>query len=346
MPARPRALVWPPARGRNDDLGTLDGLMIALAFFSAFLAILDWLDRPRFVFGYVPGPSWTLPGQNWAASPAIFLRPPFYGLSPFAWLLLLDLLVCIAFLVHFVVAGENGPGVGPYARHNWWDLVGMVPLGLFVVVDWGIFGCASWAAIASCPGPNVYGLDDVAFLWHLGIVVVAAARITWIGEWILGERVIRRFARRYEEAIVAEIGDAVLLRALDTTEAILTSGHYTQSLGTAIDRKRPEIDALVRKNLEAHRTTAILAQPEFVQDAIRKAEQGVIDSVVLTLTSAELDRIVRDTIHVMLKDFKSEIAKGRWVEKALEEHGGTASRSASAAGTGARHRGSGGLPGP
>lgn len=296
--------------------GLEDLAMILLAVASVTIVIADIVYRPRIIFSDVPSGFLGIPPEGWADT-ARTLRDPVAGWEPFWILVAVDFLITLIFAIEFFVKARQYGSLGAYAKDNWFDVVGLFPMALFVALDWYFAGCSDLPMLAGCQAAKGAGLIRLLRFARIIRVVTAASRLARAANMTLGEQVVSKVFGKYKAILVAELTTPILLQAINITQGIVTRGKYAESVGKELDAKRDEIYAIIIKNLEARRSTQVITQPEFVRAAIRKAEEEVLNSVVLTLTSEELNKIIADTVDRVLEDFKRELKKKEWAQVAF-----------------------------
>lgn len=300
--------------------GLEDVLMILLALASVTLVLADIFYRPRLIFSDVPSGFLGLPPEGWADTPRT-LRAPIAGWEPFWIIVAIDAAITLVFILEFVVKSREYGSVAKYARDNWFDVVGMFPMGFFVALDWYLAGSSSLTLLATNAGARGASIVRLLRFARIIRVITAASRLARAANMTLGEQVVSKVFNKYKAILVAELTTPILLQAISITQGIITRGKYAESVGKELDAKRDEIYSLIIKNLEARKATQTLTQPEFVRAAIRKAEEEILDTVVLTLTSEELNKIIADTVDRVLEDFKRELKKKEWAHVAFNREG-------------------------
>lgn len=261
--------------------GVVDALMIALALVSVTLVILD-----------------------------IFARQRLYDWGVFGWVVLVDFLITLVFVVDFV-RDARGMTPGRILREKWFDLVGMVPMGAFILMEAAAegvpFGAALTGAQRLTGAAAAGGLVRLFRLVRIIRIVQAFSRFLRATNMTFGEQVTKRFFDKYRRIIVAELTTPIMVAGITVTQEIIIRMKFLDAAGKSLDAKRPEIHAAVLEALKKnHVPENMLTQP-FVEKLVNDIENAVVNTVVDTLTGPELNKLTQEMIVEVLENFKKQL---------------------------------------
>ena len=174
---------------------------------------------------------------------------------------------------------------------NWYEAIAFLPL----TVD--ILGLGRWFLLLQ--------------------VAIVFTRFSEALDRAFGERILNRMFDRYKAMLVEELTTPLLVRLVVIIQNALVKGRYMESLGKNLDRRRPEIHAIVLKAVEANPKVARLHRIPRVKEAVSDAVEGVVDSAVASLTSEEMNRLISESLHEVFEDLKQEINKREWKERGV-----------------------------
>lgn len=148
-------------------------------------------------------------------------------------------------------------------------------------------------------------------------IVVVLTRLSIGLDRHLGERALTRLFGRYKSALVEELTDPILIQATYITQDVLENGQYARSIGTSLDRQRPEIHTTVDKAVRANPRMGRLLRIPGTQRIIRETVDATLDSAIEALTSEEMDQVVEETMEEVFEDFRAEVGKRKWKERGV-----------------------------
>jgi len=207
------------------------------------------------------------------------------------WLRYVDYAAILLFGLGFLGKVLSAEDAVWHLRHNWYEIIAFLPITL-----------------------DLFQLGRWFFLLQIAIVFT---RFSEALDRAFGERVFRSMFERYKSALIEELTAPLLLRLVSVIQMGLARGRYMETLGRKLDSRRPEIHAIVLKAVEANPKVARLYQIPAVQDKVRDAVEGVVDSAVASLTSEELHQIVSQALYEVFEELKTEIDKKSWKEQGV-----------------------------
>ena len=260
-----------------------DVLMILLALVSVTLVLLD-----------------------------IFFRPFLYAWGVFGGVVLADFLITLVFAGEFVYQLDRKQSVGRLLRDRWFDLIGLVPLAAFVVLEATLRGVPLWPALTGevmllGAGARAGGLLRLFRFVRVVRIVQAFSRFLRATNMTFGEQVTKRVFDKYRRIIVAELTTPIMVAGISVTQEIVIRMKFLEAAGKSLDAKRPEIHAAVLEALKKNNVPEnVLAQP-FVAKVVRDVESAVVNTMVETLTGPELNKLVQEMIVEVMENFKQQL---------------------------------------
>ncbi len=208
----------------------------------------------------------------------------------------LDTLFCILAALEFMTRSGLRWDRRSYILTHIFDFIALVPAILLVRND--VFSANLWA-------------------W-----LILAARTTRLADRLLGDGFvalsITRVLERFEQAVT----DRVLLRLLEGVERGLAGGRLGSTAGAALAANREAILARIRSSRPSMDKVP-LGQVLGLEQRVRDVETQTFDAVVEVMSSAEVDRALRDVLTAALTDLRTGLG--------AVEHPGSPARPASAA---------------
>jgi hypothetical protein len=139
--------------------------------------------------------------------------------------------------------------------------------------------------------------------WVLLIVaaVVALAVLTgFVGRALLRrglrEPFVVRLINRASERVVVVIKRPITIAVLDEVAAVLSTGHYTRNIASALDENREEIKQMFVDKIKGDRSTKRLGLLPFTDRLVDEVTETAIRVVLEVLADPRTDELVSDII--------------------------------------------------
>lgn len=252
-----------------------------------------------------------------APSPHRIARRERLIILDYALLSLAFLSLFIFLVAHIIALGEAERTVLRWVDYAAIMLFGLGFLARLISAESTLrYLARSWfEALAFLPiTVDVFGLGRWFFILQIAIVL---ARFSEALDRTFGERVFHRMFARYKAMLVEELTDPILLRLATSIQGVLHRGRLMESLGRNLDKRRPEIHAAVLKAVEANPKVRRLYAIPMVQDRVREAVEGAVDSAVASLTSEEMHRLVSESLYEVFEDLKADIVRKHWKDEGV-----------------------------
>lgn len=203
----------------------------------------------------------------------------------------IDLAIVGIFAVELVVRSGRARSRSAYVRSHWYDVIGLIP-------------------IASV------GLRAVRLVRLARIYVVQ--RLDWEGERSWEFALVRAVIVRFRDVLLEEITTPVIMAGIRLVKAPLKRARFASVVGSTIDTQRRQVHAVVRASLRNTKGVKRLAGTKAGQRLTEEVTELVLDSVVDTLHSDEMNDLVANSVEDVLvavadnvKDSAYEFSGGR-----------------------------------
>lgn len=260
----------------------IDGAMILLALVSVTLVCVD-----------------------------LFARGWLYDKGIFREVVIIDLVITGIFLVDFI-AENRGKTPLRILRDDWFDVVGLVPMIAFVWLEakaGGVaFGDAFNETVRLGGGAAASGsLLRLFRLVRIVRIVQAFSRFLRATNMTFGEQVTKRLFDKYRRIIVAELTTPIMVAGIAVTQEIVIRMKFLESIGKAVDEKRPEIHAAILEALEKNKIPQDFLTRPLIEKVVKDVENAIVNALVSTLTGPELNRLTQEMIVEVMENFKQQL---------------------------------------
>jgi voltage-gated potassium channel len=187
------------------------------------------------------------------------------------WIIYADVAICGVFFLEFAVQFLRSRDRRRMLRSRWYELIGMIPIS----------------------HPLLRGFR----LFRIVRVVVVTGRLKRGVRRTFGDAAVDSFLRRYRDAIVRSVEDQIMLHSLDVVEPALVNSRLPASIADALEARRGDLTATVHQSLEKIPIVRRLLKLNLSQDLLRAVEDVVIETVVTSLRSDEVNRVVQESLH-------------------------------------------------
>ncbi|MFI5627145.1 ion transporter [Nocardioides sp. NPDC051685] len=192
-----------------------------------------------------------------------------------------DYIVCGIFAIEFLVRWLRS-GLGwKFPLIYWYELLGMIPLGL-----------------AASPAFRSFRL--------LRIVLILL-RLMRAADRAFGDRVSAYVVGRFSGAIVNAIRKPITVAVLDEVIAVIQTGNYTRHISSAIEENRAEIDTLIIDLIRQDQAVGKLRYLPFHDDVVRLVADTVLRLVDEGLADPRVHEIISDAIRESAKELRENI---------------------------------------
>ena len=194
-----------------------------------------------------------------------------------------DTAICAVFAVEFAVRWSRAGWSRQYALHNWYDVLGMIPVA----------------------HPALRGLR----LLRLVRITVLVARVGLTADRALGDEFTYRFLNRVRDGVVEAIGGAVTLYVLDEVASVLKQGAYTRNIARALAENRAALEDMVVEKVEADPSSRGLRRLPFYDDIVRSVVRATLDVASGILEDPRTEELVSDLLRENLEQIREAVRK-------------------------------------
>ena len=170
-----------------------------------------------------------------------------------------------------------------YALRNWYELIALVPVTGGPAVDW-----AGGLVVT---------------------ILVLMARFGRVVDRVFGDEAFHRFVTRTKAWAVESVADAVTLRVLDQTLAVLQKGEYTRNLADALETHGDEMLGIVTEKVKADPEIGAVRHVPFFDTMVLTSAKVSQRIVIDLLRDPRMDQLVKDIIAHNVKQIRAEVAK-------------------------------------
>lgn len=230
-------------------VGLLDWLMLALAVLS--VGLLAWE-----MFGQLSA----------SARQAIFA---------------VDYAICAIFAAEFLWRWKHSGWSGQYVRHNWYEVLGMIPF----------------------QHPVLRGLR----LFRVIRIVILLARFGRAADRAIGDEFTYRLVKRFKNAIVESISSAVTVAVLDEVQDVLAKGHYARNIARALEDNQPQLRAMIAEKLRDDPQAGRLSRLPFGRELTEAVIDAALRMVEQVLQDPRTDELISDMLRENLLQIRASV---------------------------------------
>lgn len=241
----------------------------------------------------------------------IFARSWIYDKGLFREVILIDLAITLIFVIDFIVENK-GRSPLRMLRESWFDIVGLVPLIAFVWLEAYVnkqpFNLVFSEEVRLAGGAAATGgLIRLFRLVRIVRIVQAFSRFLRATNMTFGEQVAKGFFDKYRRIIVAELTTPIMVAGITVTQEIVVRMKFLESIGKAVDAKRPEIHAAIMESLEKNNVPQDILTKPIVDKVVKDVENAIVNALVTTLTGPELNKLTQEMIVDVMQNFKEQL---------------------------------------
>lgn len=230
-------------------VGLLDWLMLVLAILS--VGLLGWE-----MFGTVSEPT----------RQAIFA---------------MDYAICAIFAAEFLWRWKQHGFSGEYVKHNWYELLGMIPYQHPVLRGFRLFRAIR--------------------------ILVLLARFGRAADRAIGDEFTYRLVRRFKNAIVESISSAVTVAVLDEVQDVLAKGHYARNIARALEDNQPQLRAMIAEKLREDPQAGRLSRLPFGRELTEAVIDAALRLVEQVLQDPRTDELIGDMLRENLSQIRASV---------------------------------------
>lgn len=193
-----------------------------------------------------------------------------------------DLVIVGIFAIEFLTEMFRASSKLRYTKNHWYEVVGLVP-----IAHWGFRAfrlvrlLRYWVVLHVPPGRY----HDRS--WHAALV--------------------RGIIGHYRGVLLEEITDPIVLASISAIEGPLTRARFAGTIGERLDTRRENIQAVVREAVENTKGVGPLLSTRTGRRLVIQVTNEVLDQVILTLESDELNQVLSESIQDVLDELREKV---------------------------------------
>lgn len=223
-----------------------------------------------------------------------------------------------------ILAIEWAVPLGP-AEHAWLTWIDRAVIGLFAAGLAGrLWTAGDPARRVKVRWPEFVGLlpltEPLLTSWRFYVLVQIVVVLARVGTGLdrhLGARALSRLMERYGSMVAEEVTEPILVRGSIVAQGVLQHGRYPASVGDALEARREEIHGSVLAAAETNDHMRRLMHLPLVKRLVRGSVDATVDAAVASLTSDDMDLVVREAIDRTFEDFRTGVRESDWKTKGL-----------------------------
>ena len=198
----------------------------------------------------------------------------------------IDYAICAVFAAEFLWRWHRSGWTVQYVKHNWYELLGMIPLQHPVLRGFRLFRAMR--------------------------ILVLLARFGRAADRALGDEFTYRLVNRFKNVIVESISGAVTVAVLDEVREVLTQGQYARNIGRALEENQTELRAMIAEKLRDDPRAGRLQRLPFARDITDSIIDVSLTLVEQVLQDPRTDELIADILRENLDQIRASVdAKAR-----------------------------------
>lgn len=196
---------------------------------------------------------------------------------------LADYVIIAIFAIEFTFRWVKDERPKTFPLRYWYEVLGMVPVHTPAIRGFRLFRVIRIAVIVSRFGRAA----DRAF----------------------GEGFTRRMLVRFKAVIVETVGDAITVKVLDETLAVLQKGEYTRNLADAMEKHGDEMMAIIAEKVKQDPEVGAVRHLPFFDTLVTTSSKVTQRILIDLLRDPRMDQMVKDIIQHNVQQIRGEVAK-------------------------------------
>lgn len=198
-------------------------------------------------------------------------------------ILLADYAIIGIFAIEFTFRWVKDERPRSFPLRNWYEVLGMIPVA----------------------HPAIRGFR----LFRIVRIVVILSRFGRAADRAFGHGFTRHLLIRFKSTIVETVGDAITVKVLDETLAVLQKGEYTRNLADALEKHGDEMMAIVTEKVKSDPEVGAVRHLPFFDLAVSTSTKVTQRILIDLLRDPRMDQMVKDIIRLNVEQIRGEVAK-------------------------------------
>lgn len=203
-----------------------------------------------------------------------------------------DYVIIGIFAIEFAFRWVRDPKPRTFPLRYWYEVLGMVPVS----------------------NPAIRGFR----LFRIVRIAVILSRFGRAADRVFGEGFTRRIVGRFKAVIVEVIGDALTVKVLDETMAVLQKGTYTRNLADALEKHGAEMQRIIVEKVKEDPEVGRVRHLPFFDAMVATSSQVTQRILIDLLRDPRMDQMVKDIIRHNVEQIRGAVQEKEFVrEQAL-----------------------------
>lgn len=196
---------------------------------------------------------------------------------------LADYVIIAIFAVEFTLRWIKDDRPKSFPLRNWYELLGMIPVA----------------------HPAIRGFR----LFRIIRITIILSRFGRAADRAFGEGFTRRLLVRFKAIIVETVGDAITVKVLDETLAVLQKGEYTRNLADAMEKHGDDMMAIIAEKVKQDPEIGAVRHLPFFDALVATSSKVTQRLLIDLLRDPRMDQMVKDIIRQNVAQIRSDVAK-------------------------------------
>jgi hypothetical protein len=193
----------------------------------------------------------------------------------------IDYAICAVFAAEFLWRWHLDGWTVKYVQHNWYELLGMIPLQHPVLRGFRLFRAVR--------------------------ILVLLSRFGRAADRALGDEFTYRLVNRFKNVIVESISSAVTVAVLDEVSDVLSKGRYAGNIARALEENQPHLRAMIAEKLRDDPQAGRLSKLPFARDISETIIDIALRLVEQVLQDPRTDELISDVLRENLQQIRASV---------------------------------------
>jgi hypothetical protein len=193
----------------------------------------------------------------------------------------IDYAICAIFAAEYLWRWHQSGWTVQYVKHNWYELLGMIPLQHPVLRGFRLFRAMR--------------------------ILVLLARFGRAADRAMGDEFTYRLVNRFKNVIVQSISGAVTVAMLDEVREVLRQGQYARNIGRALQENQKELRAMISEKLQEDPRAGRLQRLPFAKDLTESIIDVALRLVEEVLKDPRTDELIADVLRENLDQIRASV---------------------------------------
>lgn len=193
-----------------------------------------------------------------------------------------DLVIVGIFAIEFLTEMFRASSKVRYTKNHWYEVVGLVPIAHWGFRAFRLVRLLRYWVVMNVPAEQYHDRS-----WHAALV--------------------RGIIGHYRGVLLEEITDPIVLASINAIEGPLTRARFAGTIGDRLDTRRDDLHTVVREAVETTKGVGPLLSTKAGRRLVVQVTDEVLDQVILTLRSDELNEVLGESIQDVLNELREKV---------------------------------------